>query len=158
MLLNAPDFAIASIKRKLDEREARGRAKKVRNEAAALPFRQSELLRAQLDIDAQPDQFEPDQAERAHGTHTMVKMAGSDEVLFCNVCSYWQKHKRLTAALREPCEPIKRGNWSKLRLLECGVMPGPGARLPSSMARAKGTARKPSGTTGRRCTPINPNV
>jgi len=159
-LLNSTDFAIANNKRKLEERVIKSKSKKTRTEAMELLGRQPELLTSQAEVEAQPDQVEIDWAnkERPHITHTMIRMHGDGEVLFCSVCSYWLKNKRLTASLRNPCEALKRSNWSKLRMLQCGVMPGPGARLPPSMARAKGTARSSAGVTGRRCTPINPNV
>ena len=159
-LLNATDFAIASNKRKLEDRKAKSNAKRIKSEAIELLGRQPELLQVQADVEVQPDQMEIDWAdkEQPHLSHTMVRMNGGRDVLYCSVCSYWLKNKRLTASLRQPCEALKRSNWSKLRMLQCGVMPGPGARLPPSMARAKGTARSSTGVTGRRCTPINPNV
>ena len=68
----------------MEEREARGAAKNISQEANELVASQPELLRAQPDLDAQPGRIELDQVnnERAHIPHTMVKMAGSEEVVY----------------------------------------------------------------------------
>ena len=162
-LMNAADFAIASNKRKLETSKEKKEAKRILTTATELLAHQLELRQVQPQLDevpVQPDEVEfvQSEGERAHLSHTMKKMHGSEQVVYCSVCSYWQKTKKVTAALLAPCEDIKRSNWSKLRLLQCGVMPGPGARLPAGMARAKGTAKKPTGTTGRRSTLASPIV
>ena len=132
--------------------------RRCRSRTGSPPCRSLQLQPQLEEVPAQLDQVEFVQSEgkRAHLSHTMKRMHGSEQVVYCSVCSYWQKTKKVTAALLAPCEAIKRSNWSKLRLLQCGVMPGPGARIPPGMARAKGTAREATGSTGRRSSLASP--
>ena len=67
--------------------------------------------------------------EHPHPSHRIQSMHGGGDIIFCKNCSYWSARTKLRL-LSEPCRGLKDGNKSKLRLLECGVQPGPDARVP----------------------------
>ena len=85
------------------------------------------------------DEVEPDVEDdevdlmALHPSHDLKQMR-KHAITFRNTCSHWawhNKHSKLT----KRCEPLKRGNQCVLRLLQCGVVPCKGAKIPSAFKK-----------------------
>ena len=64
-----------------------------------------------------------------HDSHYILALPTNETVIWCKACGYWSQSEKLRG-LGKPCEGLKAGNSSNLRLLKCGIKPGPNARLP----------------------------
>ena len=78
-----------------------------------------------------------------HSSHRILALHGNSDTIFCKNCSCWASKAKLKL-LAIPCQGIKVGSKSTLRLLECGVLPIAGAKLPTHLKKRH--VRK-----GRRC-------
>jgi hypothetical protein len=79
----------------------------------------------------------------SHSSHRIVALHGNSDTIFCKNCSCWASKVKLRL-LATPCQGIRVGSKSTLRLLECGVLPIAGAKLPAHL-------KKRHGRRGRRC-------
>ena len=64
-----------------------------------------------------------------HPSHWITTMNGDSNVIWCKSCGCWSLSQKLRG-LAEGCKGLAVGQRSTLRLLQCGVRPGPNARLP----------------------------
>ena len=78
-----------------------------------------------------------------HSSHRILALHGNSDTIFCKNCSCWASKAKLRL-LATPCQGIRVGSKSTLRLLECGVLPIAGAKLPTHL-------KKRHGRIGRRC-------
>ena len=69
-----------------------------------------------------------------HHTHDITHLANDATIIYCRVCSAWSLRSKLKC-LKSVCQGLKDGNRSRLRLLQCGVAPYPGAKMPSHLSR-----------------------
>ena len=69
-----------------------------------------------------------------HATHDIQNLATNSSIIFCRTCSGWSLRNKLKS-LAGRCEGLKDGNRSRLRLLEVGVAPFPGAKMPAHLSR-----------------------
>ena len=69
-----------------------------------------------------------------HLSHRILELPRNDRIIFCKYCSAWSSRLKLRKLL-QPCEGLKAGNRSQLRILQSGLMPGPGVRLPPNLKR-----------------------
>ena len=72
-----------------------------------------------------------------HASHRIVTLHGDSDTIFCKSCGYWSARASLKL-LAKQCQGLKEGSKSKLRLLECGVRPGPEAVIPSHLKKRHG--------------------
>ena len=78
-----------------------------------------------------------------HRSHRILTLHGNSETIFCKRCACWSSKTKLRH-LAAPCQGLKVGSKSTLRLPECGVMPSIGATIPAHL-------KKRHGRRGRRC-------
>jgi len=78
-----------------------------------------------------------------HPSHDIQTLPSHKEVIYCRRCSSWSMNIKLKALAR-PCEGLKTGNKGQLRLLQLGIVPLPGVRVPGHLRRiyARGRRRK----------------
>ena len=78
-----------------------------------------------------------------HPSHEFQTLPSHKEVIYCRRCSSWSMNIKLKALAR-PCEGLKTGNKGQLRLLQLGIVPLPGVRVPGHLRRiyARGRRRK----------------
>ena len=83
-----------------------------------------------------------EEAKAPHVTHELRHVAnGEAPIIFCSICGKWaanNDHSKLAA----PCEPIKRGTRHNLRLLQFGIVPKKGAKLPSNVKERAGRKKQ----------------
>ena len=77
--------------------------------------------------------------QHPHLSHKIVALNGQSSVIYCRHCGSWSARDRLRH-LGLPCLKLKDGNRHKLRLLQCGIMPKPEARIPSHLKLRYGRA------------------
>ena len=70
-----------------------------------------------------------------HPSHNIQTLATNSNIIYCKTCSGWALRIKLKSLARQ-CEELKDGNKSRLRLLEAGVAPYPGAKMPAHLSRA----------------------
>ena len=85
------------------------------------------------------EQGEIDYFQHPHPSHNIVALNGQSSVIYCRHCGSWSARDRLRH-LGLPCLKLKDGNRHKLRLLQCGIMPKPEARIPSHLKLRYGRA------------------
>ena len=68
-----------------------------------------------------------------HISHDIKQMI-SARVIYCNTCSHWACHGK-HSLLAQECEPLRSGNRTTLRLLQCDVVPAKGAKLPVALRK-----------------------
>ena len=76
-----------------------------------------------------------------HASHRILALQGNGDTIFCKRCGCWSSRVKLRL-LAEPCHGLKNGNRSSLRLLECGIMPGPDAQIPSHLKLPQCSSRR----------------
>ena len=120
-------FNIKQAKAKVDKQ-----IKKVRMKAIELMARQPPAGAFEED-----EWVAEDPIIHPHASHRISALHGSSETIFCKRCGYWSSKASLRL-LAEPCQGLKEGSKSTLRLLECGVMPGPEALIPPHLKKRHG--------------------
>ena len=78
-----------------------------------------------------------------HPSHDIQTLPSHKDVIYCRRCSSWSMNVKLKA-LAKPREGLKVGNKGQLRLLQLGIVPLPGVRVPGHLRRiyARGRRRK----------------
>ena len=74
--------------------------------------------------------------ELPHASHHIRELHNDHSTIFCNSCSGWSS-RLLLRNLLKPCQGLKDGNRSQLRLLQAGLMPGKGVRLPPRLKKRR---------------------
>ena len=69
-----------------------------------------------------------------HPSHRILALEGSSSTIYCRNCGAWAARAKLRL-LAGVCTPLKNGNRHNLRLLQCGVMPAPLAKIPSHLKK-----------------------
>ena len=131
-LLRLQEYRIRRFNLKQAKAKIDIQVKKVRMEAIELMARQPPA-----------GAFEEDEwtAEKPtihpHASHRITALHGNSDTIFCKWCGYWSARANLKL-LAKPCQGLKEGSRSTLRLLECGVRPGPEALIPSHLKKRHG--------------------
>ena len=134
-LLRQADFKIRSAKLKKAQIEQRKGQRATRRAAVDLLARQAEKIEDDSDEEVAAVPF-----QTPHASHHIAALHGSERVIWCRSCAAWSLSERLRGLAR-PCRGLKEGSRHTLRLLQCGVRPGPNARIPPQhikMRRRKG--------------------
>jgi hypothetical protein len=66
--------------------------------------------------------------EQAHASHDLAALPDQD-IVYCRKCAGRSEGGQLRKLARQ-CDGLLKGNRGTLRLLELGIKPGPGARVP----------------------------
>ena len=128
-LLRKAEYKVKKGQLKEAQRKEWAKYKAARNLAVAALSNQTEFGASWKDDDGIAENFEEVPKHQVpHPSHHISYMANS-EVIFCRACACWSLRSRLRG-LEERCTGLKEGSASTLRLLQCGVQPAPGARLP----------------------------
>ena len=90
-----------------------------------------QLLAAQLDLGDKEGSTagRTDAYDLPHPSHQIWSLHVDYSTIFCNQCGSWSA-RTLLKGLALLCQRIKDGTKSQLRLLQCGIRPASGARLP----------------------------
>ena len=126
-LINLTKLKIILVKNKLTKRDYMSSLRALKLTAIQLVVAQPEIIGESELMDSQPWHI--------HASHEMKKI-GDTDILYCNLCGRWLadgKERKFVA----PCQGLRKSNTSQLRLLQCGVRPGPGARIPASMRKGR---------------------
>ena len=67
-----------------------------------------------------------------HASHTLKKVHSHPEALYCTRCGAYNNGGPLRTLKAKCSGVLAPAHASQHRLLECGIMPAPGARLPNS--------------------------
>ena len=128
-LLKISEYRIQMHKLKLAKMKQRAEFKKARTRAIELL-----AMSAPSGAFAADEQTEFGEIELPHYSHHNSKLQGGSDTIFCRSCGLWSCRAKLRG-LAKRCQGLQRGSKSTLRLLQCGVMPGPHARLPPHMKK-----------------------
>ena len=123
-LLRAQEFRVRNAKLKQAQLEQRRAWRKSR--ASAVQLLASQVPNCE-DHDVEDIAATPMQTP--HPSHYISAVAGEGNALWCKACACWSLKARLRG-LANVCRGMGAGNNSTLRLLQCGVLPIKGARLP----------------------------
>ena len=130
-LVKAKDFKVLNSKLKQAKLEQRRQMKS--NGAKVINLLAKQMLSHnvddEIDVAAVP-------LQTPHFTHYISALAGNSNAILCKACACWSLSEKLRG-LASPCNGMKVGNKSTLRLLQCGVMPGPQARLPLNAVKLR---------------------
>ena len=135
-LLKHSEYKVKKAKLKVAQLEQRRKFRDARKQALELISAQPELGDGDAKREGCTAHF-----ELPHPSHRIVSLHGSISTIFCKACSGWSSRTKLKL-LGSPCTGLKAGNHSQLRLLECGVLPLAGAKLPHRDRKPKGKRRK----------------
>ena len=69
-----------------------------------------------------------------HHSHDTTYLANHPNIIWCRTCAAWSLRTKLKK-LKTECEGFKNGNKSQLRLLQCGIAPFAGVRMPAHLSR-----------------------
>ena len=72
--------------------------------------------------------------QNPHPSHRILALEGSSSTIYCRNCGSWSARSKLRH-LAARCAPLKDGSRHNLRLLQCGVMPAPLAKIPSHLKK-----------------------
>ena len=68
----------------------------------------------------------------SHPSHSIQSLSRQFDIIYCRNCSAWSKNDKLKA-LGSPCQGLKEGNRAQMRLLEEGIIPLAGVRMPAHL-------------------------
>ena len=71
-------------------------------------------------------------AKAIHASHTLQKVHSHPEALYCTRCGAYNNGGPLRTLKAKCSGVLAPAHAAQHRLLECGIMPAPGARLPNS--------------------------
>ena len=80
-----------------------------------------------------------------HLSHDITDLANSATIIFCRRCCAWSQRTKLRALRGECGGLVTDGNKNNLRLLECGVAPYKGAKIPLHLKLCRGRKAKKAG-------------
>ena len=120
----------------IKKQQAKKKIRKLQLEAKAVRKRAIELLSMQAPLSAfDESELEGSYiAEHPHQSHRIVALNGQGSTIFCKRCGHWSSKSKLRLLAQE-CPGLQTGMRSTLRLLECGVVPAHGAKLPSHLKK-----------------------
>ena len=107
------------------------------------------LLAAQLELARRPQEETVEGTQvgtncaMPHASHEIQYLATDNSIIYCRICSGWSLRIKLKS-LRKESEGLKDGNRFRLRLLEVGVAPYPGAKMPAHLSRVHCRGRRRS--------------
>ena len=137
-LVSRTIYKIVMAKRKLDV-AANKRDKSIAM-AAALKL-----------LAAQPSQGEDGSSSRQreparkfgipHPSHHINSLSRQFDIIYCRNCSAWSKNDKLKA-LGDPCQGLLKGNRAQMRLLEEGIIPLAGVRMPAHLRKNYARGRR----------------
>ena len=133
-LLKRLEYQVRKSKLKKAQLEQRNAQKEIRRKAVELLSKQVEANTGDSDDDVAAVPL-----QSPHPSHHITTLASSKEVIWCKACACWSLRSKLRG-LAARCEGMKLGKRSSLRLLQCGVMPAPKARIPPALLKKR--ARK----------------
>ena len=78
-----------------------------------------------------------------HPSHDIQTLQSHKNLIYCRRCSSWSMNVKLKALART-CEGLKEGNKGQLSLLQLGIVPLPGVKVPGHLRRiyARGRRRR----------------
>ena len=71
-----------------------------------------------------------------HATHRILALNRVSDTIYCKQCGCWAARVKFSL-VASPCRGLQPGSKSTLRLLECGVLPGPKARVPPQLVKRR---------------------
>ena len=132
-LANRKDFKVRMVEQKIEKRRFKSEQTMARAEAIQILANQPPTVDHREIAEVYPP-IEAD--ERPHASHEILTLQNNEDIIFCRVCSAWSARLKLKSLL-VPCQELKDGNRSRLKLLMAGVAPYPGAKMPTTHSRAQ---------------------
>ena len=130
-LVNRATYKIQMEKKKATLREVRMDKRTASNAAIAL------LSRHQLstsEVSIPRNDLPKQQCQKPHPSHDIAFLHKHPGIIWCRRCAAWSKNVKLKALGLE-CQGLKEGNRTQLRLLQCGIAPYSGVRMPRHLSR-----------------------
>ena len=131
-LANRTDYKIKMVEQKLEKRKFK--ASQVIAKRCAITMLANQLPQIST-VEGNNLFLAISPEERPHTSHEIHHLLNNEDIIFCKCCSAWSARLKLKSLLK-PCEGLKDGNRSRLKLLNAGVPPYPGARMPITHSRA----------------------
>ncbi len=122
------------------------RAASARTEAWAAIHHEPSAIRDEVDLNGWDANVSAGNGPQLHPSHSIQKSPGI-EVIYCGGCGAWTRGTR-SKGLSRPCKG-RSGRNSDIRLLQVGVCPGRGARIPNELKLA-GSRGTRGGMAGRK--------
>ena len=72
--------------------------------------------------------------QKPHASHDVTSLQNHAGIIWCRRCAAWSQSVKLKA-LGKVCEGLKDGNETQLRLLQVGIAPYAGVRMPRHLSR-----------------------
>ncbi len=79
--------------------------------------------------------------QKPHASHDVAALQHHAGIIWCRRCAAWSKNVKLKA-LGKVCEGLNDGNKTQLRLLEVGIAPYAGVRMPRHLSRVLERGRR----------------
>ena len=130
-LVNRATYKIQMEKKKVILRDVRMEKRTATNAAISLLARH-QLDTSELSIPRNVKPILPSQ--KPHASHDIASLHNHPGIIWCRRCAAWSKNVKLKA-LGSICQGLKDGNRTQLRLLQCGIAPYAGVRMPRHLSR-----------------------
>ena len=81
------------------------------------------------------------QVVNPHPSHDIQTLASETNIIWCRRCVAWSKNVKLKA-LAKPCHGLLDGSKTQLRLLQVGLVPRAGVRMPKHLSKTYARGRR----------------
>ena len=82
--------------------------------------------------------YDWDRADKIHMSHNLKTVGTHSHAVYCSRCGAWNKGGPLKALKKECSGIIADARTFQHRLLQCGVVPCKGSKIPSQGRKRKG--------------------
>ena len=125
-LLNHAKFKVLQHKLKIAKRQQSNAERMIRTDAVRLL-----ALNHVREEEGEGEYELPAPTQIPHHTHHITTLVGNQGVIWCKGCGCWSLSVYLKG-LAKTCDGASAKRYSTIRLLQCGIMPIAGARLPTN--------------------------
>ena len=92
-------------------------------------------------LDVAERSFVEARVNNPHPSHDIQTLASHVNIIYCRRCAAWSTNVKLKA-IASVCEGLKDGNKAQLRLLQVGLVPLAGVRMPRHLSKAYARGRR----------------
>ena len=125
-LLTHAKYKVLQHKLKINKHKQLKEARMIRTESVRLLS-----LNHVREEDGDSEYELPTPTQVPHHTHHITTLAGDQGVIWCKGCGCWSLSVNLKG-LAKVCDGASAKRYSTIRLLQCGILPIAGARIPTN--------------------------
>jgi len=137
-LVSRATYKVQMEQRKNILRDGRHDKRIAANAATSLPARH-QLVTSEASSSSNVQPMIP--IQKPHASHDIAALPNHAGIIWCRRCAAWSKNVKLKA-LGKACEGLKDGNKGQLRLLQVGIAPYSGVRMPRHLSRVSERGRR----------------